>query len=242
MVKIKASSKRNPVPQSFELKGDINVTTWGAISVNKADFFPSSFQIKSNDRVIYIDPVEVESDLKADYIFITHAHPDHLSVKDLEKLSKNETVIICPAGVARKLNKYDYKIQKVAPGQSFTLENNLKYETVEAYNTRNVFLWIKAHRKSQKNVGYVLSFNGKRIYHAGDTDSIPGIKNLQNIDLALIPIGGDNLTMNLEEAANMVNNIKPLLVVPMHYELSQKHEVSGFPDLVGKHTIVKIMD
>jgi L-ascorbate metabolism protein UlaG (beta-lactamase superfamily) len=109
----------------------------------------------------------------------------------------------------------------------------MKCEATAAYNTKSVFLWIKAHPKSKENVGFVLTMDkGLRIYHAGDTDYIPEMKQLKKIQFALIPIGGDNLTMNEEEAASMVNAIKPEKVIPMHYEIKNREELKRFESLV----------
>ncbi len=241
MVKITVSDKRNPVPQSLELDEDIKITTWGAIKVNKADFFPSSFQIKSGEKVIYIDPVEVDSTDKADYIFLTHAHPDHLSLKDIRKIAQPETVIVCPKGVEKKLARYNFKPRKVKPGDVLDLED-LKCEAVAAYNTKPVFLWIKAHPKSSENVGYLLTLNDHTaIYHAGDTDYLPAMRDIKNTDVALVPVGGDNLTMNVEEAAAMVNAIKPKMVVPMHYELKVSDDMDRFKNLTAAGIQVKVL-
>ncbi len=243
MVKVSISEKRNLIPQSLELGENVKITTWGAIKVNKSHFFPSSFQIKSNEKVIYIDPVEIESSDIADYIFITHSHPDHFSLKTIEKIMKPETIVICAKSVSKKLPKTDYMIKIVKPGDILELDG-LRFETVAAYNDKEkVFLWIKAHPKSKQNVGYILTLNnGIRIYHAGDTGYIPEMKNISNIDVALIPIGGDNLTMNMEDASRMANEVKPKFVIPMHYELIMHDSLTKFKNLVNKSIHVKVLE
>ena len=189
--------------------------------------------------MIYIDPVEVNSSEKADYIFLTHSHLDHLSVKDIEKLIKSETAFICSKGVAKKLKDFSNNVRIVGPGDTLALEG-LSCEATAAYNTRPVFLWIKAHPESKENVGFVLTMNnGMRIYHAGDTDYIPEMNQLKNIQIALIPIGGDNLTMNEEEAACMVNAIMPDRVVPMHYEIKQREKLDRFRSFVDQQIVVE---
>lgn len=239
MVKITVSEKRNPTPRRIELEKNITLTTWGAIKVNKSHFFPSSFQIKTSDKVIYIDPVEINSSEIADYIFLTHSHPDHLSLKDIKKIIKPETIIVCSKSVSKKLNDFNNKIHIVKPGDTLTLKS-LKCEATPAYNTKSVFLWIKAHPKSKENVGFVLTLdNGLRLYHAGDTDYIPAMKRLKNIQVALVPIGGDNLTMNSDEAALMVNEIKPETVIPMHFEIKNQDELSSFIGQVDKNIVIR---
>ena len=84
-----------------------------------------------------------------------------------------------------------------------------------------------------ENIGFILTLdNGIRIYHAGDTDYIPEMTEIKNIKLALIPIGGDNLTMNEEEAAMIVNQIKPEIAVPMHYEIKNKENFRATCDFL----------
>jgi L-ascorbate metabolism protein UlaG (beta-lactamase superfamily) len=235
MIKISISEKRNPLPLTIELEKNIALTTWGAIKINKSDFFPSSFQLKTDSLVVYIDPVEVgENADKADYILITHGHPDHLSEKDIEELTKPSTKIICSKGAAKKLKKTGTELIIVKPNDTLSF-NHFQIETVPAFNTKNVFLWIKAHPKSKENVGFVLTVNDSlKIYHTGDTDYIPGMDEIYDIDIDLIAIGGDNLTMNEEEAAQIINKIKPRKVFPVHYEIKDIQRLQRFRELIDK--------
>lgn len=241
MVKVTTSEKRNPTPQQVVVGENTTLTTWGAIKVNKAHFFPSSFQLKTEGTVIYFDPVEVGNAEPADFILLTHAHPDHFSIKDIKNLLKSETIIVCPKGISKKLKNIADKIYEVRPKEQLHLEG-IHIEATWAYNTKSVFLWIKAHPRSKGNVGYVLTLkNGTRVYHAGDTDHIPEMEELSDIDVALIPIGGDNLTMNEEEAARIINDIRPGIVVPMHYEIQNRQELARFETLVdGNIRVIKL--
>ncbi|WP_158594596.1 MBL fold metallo-hydrolase [Ulvibacterium marinum] len=242
MVKVSVSDKRNPVLQTVDFNENLKITSWGTIKVNKSDFFPSSFQIVSGGKTIYIDPVETSTSEKADYIFITHAHPDHYSLKTIERIVKPETIFICPREVSKKLSKKGYTTRTVVPNDSIVMDG-INSEAVHAYNTKNVFLWIKAHPKSKQNVGYILTLGDDiRIYHAGDTDYIPEMENIKDIDIAMVPIGGDNLTMNIDEASKIVNKIKPKLVIPMHYELKNKADLTKFKSLVDKDITVSILE
>ncbi|WP_422858246.1 MBL fold metallo-hydrolase [Flagellimonas sp. S174] len=238
MVNVKISEKRNPIPQEITLGEDVTLKTWGAIQVNKSHFFPSSFQLKIDGVVIYIDPVGVEKAEQADYILITHDHPDHFSLKDIKNLLKDETQIICSKGALKKLKDIQNPIQTTKPGEQIHYED-FSIEATFAYNRKSVFLWIKAHPKSKENVGYLITTkNGVRIYHAGDTDYVPEIKELSDVDVALVPIGGDNLTMNEEEAAKIVNQIRPKIAIPMHYEIKNHEALSRFEFLVNNKTKV----
>ncbi|WP_422083850.1 MBL fold metallo-hydrolase [Ulvibacterium sp.] len=242
MVKVSISEKRNPTLQQIDIGENTVLSTWGTIKVNKSHFFPSSFQLKTKNKVIYIDPVGIETTEKADYILITHSHPDHFSIKDIEKVIQSETKIICSKGVSKKLKEYNRHIRIMRPKDVLKFED-LDITATAAYNTKSVFLWIKAHPKSKENIGFVLTLGGGlRIYHAGDTDYIPEIKGLTDIGVALVPIGGDNLTMNEEEAARIVNQIKPQKVIPMHYEIKNREVLKRFQSLVDPDTTVMVLD
>lgn len=234
-VKITRSQKRNPFPQSVRLPNHVTLTTWGAVFVHfgGSDFFPSSFRIESQGKVVYIDPLLIDDTKPADYIFITHAHPDHFSLPDIEKIVKEDTVLVCPHKVANKLS--GYTINKIEPGDLLAL-GDIKCEAIAAYS-----LGFPSHPKWNKNVGYILTINHVRIYHAGDTDFIPELKSIKDITVAMVPIDGGHLTMKTEEAATVINTIKPMIAIPMHYEIG-KNKAAEFRRLVDEDIIVKIME
>jgi len=241
-IDIDISDKRNPTPQIILLNKHIEVSPTGITRISKSDFFPSGFRIKENGKLIYIDPLALNNPDLADYIFITHTHLDHFSIKDIKKISKPGTVIICQKRVAKKFSDFKYKIREVKPGDSFYLDIQLKVEIVAAYNLKPALLWLEAHPKSKQNVGYVLNIDSIRIYHTGDTDYIPEMENIRNINLILVPIGGDNLTMNVEDAARLVNQIKPKICVPMHYEIKEKSNVDRFINLIDKSIEIRVLE
>lgn len=242
LIKIEVSDRRNPVPQVIALNNNIELSSTGVTRISKSDFFTSGFKIKGNGKLIYIDPLAISDTDKADYIFITHPHPDHFSIKDIKKILKPETLIICPKRVAKKLGKYDYRIKEVTPGELIDLDNNLKVEVIEAYNLRTALLWFKAHPKSKQNAGYVLDINSVRIYHTGDTDYIPEMNSIKDISVILVPIGGDNLTMNVDDAARLINQMKPEFAVPMHYDMKERNDLERFKILTGEGTEVKVLE
>ncbi len=165
------------------------------------------------DKVIYIDPWKISAEaMKADLILVTHDHRDHFSPDDIAKISKADTVVVAPASVAQKFPS----AVVVKPGDAITA-NGVALEIVPAYNPNKKF-----HPKSAGFVGYIVTVNGKRIYHAGDTDLIPEMANLK-ADIALLPVSG-TYVMTALEAAEAANTIHPALAIPMHY---------GDPDVVG---------
>ena len=170
----------------------------------------SSFKI-TNKRVIYIDPYNIQADEKADIILITHSHYDHCSIEDIKELVKDRTIIIIPPDCQSKLSGIQgINVHLAKPGKKIEAFGII-VEAVPAYNINKNF-----HEKSNEWVGYIINTDGKKIYHAGDTDFIPEMKEIKDIDVALLPVGG-KYTMDAAEAAKAANAIKPKIAVPMHY-------------------------
>jgi len=175
------------------------------------------FKIKGS-KVVYIDPFQVGNvDDKADLVLITHEHYDHCSPSDVERVSDENTVIVTVADCQSKLSGLDIRhIALAEPGKKIKIEGML-IEAVPAYNI-NKFRspGVPYHPKENQMVGYILTLDGKRIYHAGDTDAIPEMEGFENIDVALLPVSG-TYVMTAMEAAEACNKIKPKLAIPMHY-------------------------
>ena len=179
------------------------------ISVN----IQSSILISGNIK-IYFDPIKMDRKYDADYIFITHSHYDHFSKEDILNIKNDNTVIIGPYDIYDKCLEMGFskdRVIKVKPCEEYDY-GVIRFKTVYAYNLNKNF-----HLKESNWVGYVLEFEGKKYYIAGDTDVImDNLSVLKNIDVAFIPIGGV-YTMDVLEAADFVNKIKPKSVVPIHY-------------------------
>ena len=165
-----------------------------------------SFRLKG-EKVVYIDPWKLADGVeKADVILATHEHGDHCSPDDIKKISRADTVVVAPASVASKLGD---KFTVVKPGDKITVAG-ISIEAVPAYNPNKKF-----HPQSAGHVGYIVTLNGKRIYHAGDTDEIPEMRGMK-VDIALLPVSG-TYVMTAAEAAQAASTIKPGLAIPMHY-------------------------
>ena len=168
----------------------------------------ASFKIKGKTKVVYIDPWKLKgSPEPADIILIGHSHFDHLSIPDVEKIQKQSTVIITTADCASGLKG---NIRIIKPGSTVVVDD-ITVQAIPAYNVNKAF-----HPKSNEWVGFILTLDGERLYYASDTDFIPEMKALKNIDIALLPIGG-TYTMNANEAAQAAKIINPRIVVPYHY-------------------------
>jgi L-ascorbate metabolism protein UlaG (beta-lactamase superfamily) len=176
-----------------------------------------SFVDSNGNRIYYVDPFDLKpTELeKADLVFITHAHPDHFSPNDLLKILKEDTVIIAPPDILAQIDRNETLKLKVEPNQNYEIKG-FKFQTVPAYNNHPDKL--NFHPKSSNWVGYIFALNGKKIYHAGDTDFIDEMKSLRDLhlDVAMLPIGG-HFTMDAEEAAVAANAIAARITIPMHY-------------------------
>ena len=162
------------------------------------------------EKRVYIDPWELTRPSPADLVLVTHDHYDHLSLPDLKAVCSTSTEIVAPKAAVGKLAAVRArKVHGVAAGETIEAAG-LKVEVIAAYNVGKKF-----HPKSAGNVGYVVTVDGERIYHAGDTDLIPEMKGLAP-DVALLPIGG-TYTMNAEEAARAAAALGAKKVIPIHF-------------------------
>lgn len=173
----------------------------------------ASFLIKADERNIYIDPYEGRYAEKADAILVTHSHFDHCDLSRINEVRKEDTVIVAPPDCASKIGG---KVMSLRPGEKTTI-GDIIVEAAEAYNVRRFRSPGNPFHPKGFGVGYLITIAGKTIYHAGDTDLIPEMKELRDrhITLALLPSGG-TYTMDNEEAAEATLAINPEVVIPMH--------------------------
>jgi L-ascorbate metabolism protein UlaG (beta-lactamase superfamily) len=178
-------------------------------------FWQSGYRWASDGLTVYIDPKNVPDDAEpGDVIFITHAHFDHYSPEDLERLRKEDTAVVAPADVAAELSG---EITAVAPGDTVEVKG-VKADVVPAYNI--VEERLEAHPKEKGWVGYVLRLGEVTAYHAGDTDHLPELEAIKT-RLAFLPIGSGGFTMDPHEAATLARAMQPDIAVPMHYGFVQ---------------------
>ena len=196
----------------------------------------SSIRI-TEDKVIYVDPFKIDKNYNdADYVFCTHSHYDHFSPEDIEKVKKDDTILIVTSDIEDEAKKIVNKenVFIVEPDKKYDIKG-LKIETTYSYNIDKQF-----HPKENKWVGYIIEINNKRYYIAGDTDNIKEIQDIE-CDVALIPIGG-TYTMNYKEAGELANDINASTVIPIHYGtiVGDKEDAIRFKELV-KNKEVKIL-
>ena len=187
------------------------------------------FRIDSG-KVIYFDPFQIKSAVPADIIFISHDHFDHCSEDDIKKIQKKDTVIVTDAVTVKKLKG---SIRVVKPGDKLTVEN-VAIEVVPSYNTNKTF-----HPKTSGMLGFIVTIEGVRLYHAGDTDFIPEMNSIKT-DIALLPVSG-TYVMTAEEAVQAALAIKPAIAIPMHFNAivgSEKDAALFKEKLAGKIEVV----
>ena len=174
--------------------------------------YHSSIRI-NKEKIIYIDPFKINKNYNdADIIFITHDHYDHYSEEDIDKVINENTTIIIPEELLTKLLRKGINknaIITVEPNKNYMVQG-IKFETISAYNTNKTF-----HPKENGWVGYIIIINGIRYYIAGDTDITEENKKVK-CDVAFVPVGG-TYTMDFKEAAQLINEIKPKIAIPIHY-------------------------
>ena len=172
----------------------------------------SSIRI-NKEKVIYIDPFKIDKNYNdADIIFITHDHYDHYSEEDIDKVKKEDTIIVAPEELLTKLLRKGFRQDYIITVDSDEedMVEGIKFETIPAYNTNKQF-----HPKENGWVGYIVEIRGIRYYIAGDTDITEENKKVK-CDVAFVPAGG-TYTMDFKEAAELINEIKPKIAVPIHY-------------------------
>ena len=160
----------------------------------------------SGSKVVYFDPWEISGGPKADIICISHEHYDHCSPEDVEKISKGDTVIVTESLAAEKLSG---QVRILKPGESLEI-GGIRVTGVPSYNIGKSF-----HPKSNEWLGFIVEMDGVKIYHAGDSDLIPEMKDLE-VDIALVPVSG-TYVMDVNQAIEAARVIRPKIAVPMHY-------------------------
>ena len=164
-----------------------------------------SFRIEA-EKTIYIDPYQISSGPKADLILITHDHFDHCSTEAVSKIQHSGTVIVTEKDSAKKLSG---DVRVIAPGESVSLDD-VTVVAVHSYNTDKDF-----HPKKNAWLGFIVEVEGVRIYHAGDADFIPEMKDFE-VDIALLPVSG-TYVMTADQAVEAALAIQPKMAIPMHY-------------------------
>ena len=174
-----------------------------------------SLMFSFGGKTIHVDPFSELTDYaklpKADLVLVTHEHRDHFDRGALEAVMTENSLIVLP-----ELCAVQYQEGIVMRNEDIKTVLGFKIEAVAAYNIVNKRnTGIPYHIKGIGN-GYVITFGDKRVYVAGDTEPIPEMKELQDIDVAFVPM---NLpfTMTPEMAADAATSIRPKILYPYHF-------------------------
>ena len=192
----------------------------------------AGFKITYESKKIYIDPYKLSKEHQnvydADIVLITHNHFDHLSIEDLKNIVNETTVIVSAQECLSQLKSLNVKESIGIDPHNSVKVNDLKIETVHAYNVDKEF-----HPKNDKKIGFIVEFCNDRLYHIGDSDIIPEMKDT-NSTIALVPVSG-TYVMTAEEASKAINElINPKIAIPMHYGtiVGNKEDAIRFSELV----------
>lgn len=198
----------------------------------------ATLHIRYDGLEIHVDPVstgippatDYAAFPKADLVLVTHEHFDHFDRAAIAALSKDDTAIVANPAVHGMLGTGT----ALANGDRLQLRPDVSIEAVPAYNTTPERL--KFHPKGRDN-GYVLTLGGFRLYVAGDTEDIPEMASLRDIDLAFLPC---NLpyTMTPEQTAAAALSFRPKVLVPYHYGTTPVRRVADL--LAGSGIDVRI--
>jgi L-ascorbate metabolism protein UlaG (beta-lactamase superfamily) len=192
----------------------------------------ASLILTVNGITIYADPSGADN-FKGmtgpDLILITDIHGDHFDLKTLEAVKKESTILVVPQVVADKLPEADKKHVVILKNGENITQMGISIAAIPMYNLPESPTAM--HTKGRGN-GYILGIGGKNIYLSGDTQGIPEMRALKNIDVAFICM---NLpyTMDVKEAADAVLAFSPKIVYPYHYRgQNGLSDINAFKSLV----------
>ncbi len=194
----------------------------------------ASFLIKTQGKTIYVDPYVGDYSEKADVVLITHSHSDHCDIGKLAMIRTADTVILTSEQCSKEIPSDN--VRTMSPGETEDIDG-IKFHAVEAYNLNRFRSPGVPYHAQGTQIGFVLETEGKKVYHTGDTDFLPSMKELKGITLALVPIGG-TYTMDIDEAVEAILVILPEMVVPMH---RRESGLKVFKEKVESQSEIKVL-
>ncbi len=198
----------------------------------------AAFKLSNGGIVVYIDPYNIpEATKDGDVVICTHDHFDHCSPTDIKKVAKPDATIVAPGNCRGKIKDLGLEFIQLDPGEEKEVKG-VSIRAIPAYNIGKRF-----HPKAYGGIGVIVKIAGVSVYHAGDTDFIPEMKELEGkVDVALLPVSGVYV-MDVDEAVKAAEAIKPKVVIPMHYGaiVGSDRDAEAFREKVsGKYGVVII--
>lgn len=173
-----------------------------------------SFVLKGS-RTVVIDPFKAKGNFKADLILISHEHSDHLSPDDIARFASDSTTIVAPRVCEGPLGRFSQEKKWMVPDSKLEIKG-VTVEAIPAYNLNKFREPGKVfHPKEDGRVGYIVTLDGVRFYHSGDSDATSEMKAI-DVDVAFLPVSG-TYVMTAEEAADAAKEMKLKVAIPMHY-------------------------
>ncbi|MGD8897975.1 MAG: MBL fold metallo-hydrolase [Acidobacteriota bacterium] len=215
-------------------------TTVGELTIRPLQH--ATLVLSHGETTIYVDPLggaaAFAGEASPDLILITHVHGDHLDPATVAAVAQDDTAIVVPQSVAERLGEVEVTgtVKVLANGETAEVAG-VSVEAIPAYNLteeRSQF-----HPKGQGN-GYVVTVGGQRVYIAGDTEDIPEMRALEDIDVAFVCM---NLpyTMDVEKAADAVLEFQPRVVIPYHYRgQGGFSDLEKFKEIVSKNPQIEV--
>lgn len=202
-----------PLSADSPFETDVIKTSGGALEITFIGH--GTLMFVYDGKTIHVDPFGKLADYKtlpkADVVFLTHQHGDHLDVDALADIRTDKTVIV----MTKKCSESISDGTVMANGDEKTVAG-IKVEAIAAYNLVHMRKDATPFHPRGEGNGYVLTFGDKRVYVAGDTENTPEMKALKNVDIAFLPM---NLpyTMTPEMVADAVKAFKPTVLYPYHF-------------------------
>jgi len=172
-----------------------------------------SLMLTYEGQQIQVDPVTLFAQYstfpKADYILVTHEHGDHLDAQAIDTLTQADTRLILNPSSREILGKGE----EIRNGERLQLTDDILLEAVPAYNTTP---GREQYHPRHRDNGYILTIDGLRIYIAGDTEDIPEMRELKEIDIAFLPVN-QPYTMTVAQAVRAAKMFTPKVLYPYHF-------------------------
>jgi L-ascorbate metabolism protein UlaG (beta-lactamase superfamily) len=219
---------------------DIIPTGMGPLTIQPV--MHASLVLSLKGLVIYADPSGGAAKFRGlpapDIILITDIHGDHCDSGTLAAVATNKTVLVVPQAVADKLTSFDKTRMVILKNGDNVKRSGISITAIPMYNLPESPTAM--HTKGRGN-GYVLGIGGKNIYLSGDTQGIPEMRALKNIDVAFVCM---NLpyTMDVSEAADAVLAFQPRIVYPYHYRGQDVHQFKKLVDAGNKGIDVRLRE